>query len=60
MLKTCENNSLIGANSLEHKGKFNRPRNLAMILYKELILAILNTSVKKFSHAQYKSNLPEW
>ena len=28
------------ANSLEHKGKFNRPRNMAMILYKELILDV--------------------
>ena len=42
------------ANSLEHKGKFNRPRNMAMILYKELILDVPNMSVKKLSHVQGK------
>ena len=29
---------LTGSNSLEYKGKLNRPRYMAMILYKELIL----------------------
>jgi len=39
---------------LEHKGKFNRPRNMAMILYKELILDVPNMSVKELSHVQCK------
>ena len=45
---------LTHANSLEHKGKFNRPSNMAMILYKELMLDVLNMSFKKLSHVQCK------
>jgi len=54
MLKLVNKTPFTRANSLEHKGKFNRPRNMAMILYKELILDVPNMSVKKLSHVQCK------
>ena len=31
---------LTSSNSLEYKGELNRPRYMAMILYKELILKV--------------------
>ena len=37
-LKLVNKTLFTRANSLEHKGKFNRPSNMAMILYKQLVL----------------------
>ena len=53
-LKLVEKTPLTGSNSLEYKGKLNRPKFMAMILYKELILDAPNISVKKLSHVQCK------
>ena len=53
-LKLVNKTPFARSNSLEHKGKFNRPRNMAMILYKELIFDVRNMSVKKLSHVQCK------
>ena len=46
-LKLIKKTLFTRPNSLEHKGKFNRPSCAAMVLYKELVLYASNTSFKK-------------